>query len=159
MHRPEPVKWYGRVAVVSLAAVAASTPTPPDLVERFYSLHVYTAIQRPITGLSNKAPFALLDALVLVVAGAWLAFAFRDLTRTSRTGRLRTAAAIGARTVVWAAVLYMIFLFVWGLNYRRIPLVEKLPFDARTVTPDAARLLALTAVDQLNTLYDQAHAS
>jgi hypothetical protein len=148
-----------RVALVTLAAAAALIPTPAGLVERFYALRAYVVLQQSITALSNKVPFALLDPLLIVVIGAWLAFAFRDLARTSRTGLLRAAAMIAARTAVWAAALYLIFLLVWGLNYRRPPLREKLPFDEQAVTADAAHSLALTSVDQLNALHDAAHAA
>jgi hypothetical protein len=149
----------GRVAIIALAAAAAWTPTPPGLVERLYSLRAYAALQRPMTALSNRVPFALLDALLVVVIGAWLALAVRDLVRKPRAGMLGAAARIAVRTVVWASGLYVIFLLVWGLNYRRTPLLDKLPFDARAVTSDAARALALTAVDQLNGLHDAAHTA
>jgi hypothetical protein len=149
------MRW--RVALVVLAAAAASIPTPPGLVERFYSLRVYALLQRSMTTLSNSVPFALLDVLIVVVVGAWLALAVRDLAGRQRGGMLRAVLHIGVRTTVWAAGLYLIFLFAWGLNYRRTPLVDKLPFDARAVTPNAARSLALTAVEQLNALHDAAH--
>ena len=152
------LEWRRRVALVALAAAAAWVPTPARLVERYYSLRAYAAIQPSVTALSNKTPFAWLDALLLVIIGLWLALAFRDFARRSKTGLLRAAAAVVARTVVWGSVLYLIFLVVWGLNYRRTPLVEKLPFDARAVTPEAAHALALTSVDQLNALHDAAHA-
>ena len=142
------------MALVALAAAAAWMPTPPGLVERFYSLRAYAVWQRPMTALSNRVPFALFDVLLVVVIGAWLALAVRDLAGKRRTSALRAAARIAVRTVVWAAGLYVIFLLVWGLNYRRTPLVEKLPFDARAVTSDAARSLASTSVEQLNALHD-----
>ncbi len=148
-----------RAALVALAAAAAWVPTPSGLVERFYSLGAYVTVQRLLTTLSNRVPFALLDALLLVVIGAWLVLAFRDLARRSRTGLLWAAATIAVRAVVWAAALYVVFLLVWGLNYRRTPLREKLSFDAHAVTPDAARSLALTSVDRLNALHDAAHAA
>lgn len=150
-------RW--RLALVVLAAVVALTPTPSTLVDRFYSTWAYPALQRTVTALSNRAPFALLDPLLVVVIGAWLALAVRDVMRRRRTGGLRAAARIATRTVVWAAGFYIIFLLVWGLNYRRTPLVEKLPFDARAVTSDAARSLAFTSVDELNALHDAADAA
>jgi hypothetical protein len=60
--------------------------------------------------------------------------------------------------VVWAAALYLIFLGTWGLNYRRVPLTERLSFEAGRVNTDAARRLATTAIEQLNALYARAHA-
>jgi Protein of unknown function (DUF3810) len=151
------MRW--RIALVALAAAAAWLPTPSGLVERFYSLRAYALWQRPMTALSNSAPFALLDVLIVLVIGAWLALAARDLVGKRRPGALRAAARIVVRTVVWSASLYVIFLLVWGLNYRRTPLLEKLAFDARAVTPDAARALALTTVEQLNALHEGAHAA
>lgn len=159
MSRRARVGWRWRVALVALAATAAWIPTPSDVIERFYSLGAYAAIQGPITALSNRAPFALLDPLLVVVLAVWLALALRDLSGKSRTGLLRAAAPIAARTVVWAAAFYVIFLLVWGLNYRRTPLLRKLAFDESAVTPDAARSLAFMTVDQLNALYDTAHAA
>jgi len=149
------MRW--RVALVALAAAAALIPTPPGLVERFYSLRAYAALQRPITAFSNRVPFALFDVLLVLVIGAWLGLALRDLFGKRRIGMLRASARLALRTIVWAAGLYVIFLLAWGLNYRRTPLIEKLPFDPRAVTPDAAQSLALTTVDQLNTLHDAAH--
>jgi hypothetical protein len=159
MPPPDRIKARWRVALVALAVAAAWIPTPPALVERFYSLSAYVALQRPITALSNRVPFALMDALLLGVMGAWLALAIRDFARKKKRGALRTAARIVTRTIVWAAALYLIFLVAWGLNYRRMPLIEKLTFDPRAVTADSARTLALTSVDQLNGLYDAAHAA
>jgi hypothetical protein len=52
-----------------------------------------------------------------------------------------------------------VFLATWGLNYRRLRLTDKLPFDAGAVTADAARVAGGLAVDRLNALHDEAHAS
>jgi hypothetical protein len=147
----------GRVAIVAAATAAAIIPTPPDLVERVYSTGAYPLLQRATTALSNLAPFALFDALLVVVLGGWMALALIDLRRGS--GRFRAAWKISGRTIVWAAALYLLFLSAWGLNYRRTPLAVKLRLDATAVTPDAARTLATTAVDQLNVLHPQAHAA
>ena len=64
-----------------------------------------------------------------------------------------------SRTVVWGAGFYLAFLLIWGLNYRRVRLADKLQFDAHAVSPDGAAALATTAVNELNALYDRAHAS
>lgn len=144
-----------RVILVLAASGAAWAPFPASIVERAYSGGVYPEIQRAITGASNLVPVALLDVLGLVVIGLWLALAYREARCRSWP---RALAAIAARTVVWAAALYLCFLGAWGLNYRRVPLVDRLAFDAARVSPERARDLAIAAAGQLNALHGAAHA-
>ena len=149
-----------RMAIVAMAVAAAIVPTPSAAVERFYSTGAYPVIQRATTALSNLLSFALFDVLIVAVIGAWVACAVRDLRRARRgSGGVASAAVrIGGRTVVWAAALYLTFLLVWGMNYRRTPLAAKLRVDSQAVTTDAARRLAEISVEQLNQLHQVAHA-
>jgi hypothetical protein len=134
-------------------------PTPPNVVERLYSTAAYLALQTRLTPTSNLVPFALIDALVMIVAGGWIAALLRDVRRGVRGRSVRLAANLAVRSVVLTSALYLAFLLVWGLNYRRVPLTDKLQFDAARVSPGAARLLAADAVDRINALYDRAHAA
>ena len=151
--------WAWRATLVAVALLAAVLPTPPEAVERLYSTGAYLALQTRLTGLSNLVPFALNDPLVVIVAGVWIAALTGDLVRGVRGRWWRVAANLVVRTLVLTSALYLAFLLVWGLNYRRTPLADKLQFDAGRVSPDAARLLAVDAVDRLNALYDRAHAA
>jgi hypothetical protein len=150
------VAW--RATLVLGALVAAVSPTPPGGVERLYSNGAYLALQTRLTPASNLVPFALIDAFVIIVAGGWIAALVRDLAHRGHGGWVWVAANVAVRSVVLTSALYLSFLLVWGLNYRRVPLAEKLQFDAAQVSPDAARLLAAEAVDRVNALYDRAHA-
>ena len=58
-----------RFLVVVLAAAAAFVPTSSDRIERLYSTGAYPLLQRGATALSNAVPFALFDALLVVVIG------------------------------------------------------------------------------------------
>jgi hypothetical protein len=145
-----------RPLIVVLAAVAAEVPTSPSRIERLYSTGVYPFLQRWATAFSNALPFALFDALLIVVMVLWAVLAVRDFGSTD--GRFAAALRVFGRTAVWAAVLYLAFLVTWGLNYRRIPLADKLQIDLSAVTPDAALKLATTSVEQLNGLYAPAHS-
>lgn len=147
--------WCG-VAVVLVAVVAAFAPLPPALVERAYSTSLYRALQRLITPLSNRVPFSLFDALIVVAVGAWLLLAIMDVRR--RVPWLRVGGRVIVRTAVMAAVFYLLFLAVWGLNYRRVKLADKLQFDEASISPEAALGAAATTIEQLNGLYDGAHA-
>jgi hypothetical protein len=110
-------------------------------------------MQPVVTRLSNLVPFGLFDLLIVVILAAWFLLAIGDFRR----GRLSLVRLV-IRTATWTAVLYLAFLFLWGFNYRRVPLMDKLQFDSQAVSPDAVLALANTAVDKLNALHDPAHA-
>jgi hypothetical protein len=96
------------------------------------------------------------DGLILLVVVSWLCVSIVDIAR-----RRHTAIQIGLRLVVRTTVLlagaYLVFLGLWGLNYRRLRLAEKLQFDATAITPDAARMATMATIDRLNELYAPAH--
>src|SRR5687767_13339426 len=83
---PNFVKVTGRtvaaIAIVLLALVAAWTPMAPSLVEDWFSTSTYPVIQRTVTPLSNYAPVALLDILIIAAVLA-IAVAFTHAVRTA----------------------------------------------------------------------------
>ena len=141
--------------MVGTAAAAALLPTPPTAVERLYSQGLYAFMQPWVTGATNQLPLALLDVLIVAVGAGWLFATVRDIRR--RRGWITAAVRGAARTVVLASALYLAFLALWGLNYRRVPLADKVRFDAAAISPAGARALAATAVDRVNALYESAH--
>jgi Protein of unknown function (DUF3810) len=143
--------------IIALAAAAAMAPMSPAAVDRFYSTSVYPPLQSQVTAISNLTSFAIFDVLIVVVLGGWLVLAVRDLAGNRSSSWLSGAAAIVMRTVVWAAGFYVFFLLIWGLNYRRTPLADKLAFDEGAVTAEALTALGMTVVSQLNRLHPAAH--
>jgi hypothetical protein len=153
------VKRAVKACIVAAAGVAAVVPRPETVIERWYSMGVYPLLQRPMTGLSNRLPFALADVAIVVALATWLLMVTLELRRS---GRRRIGAAlvrIAARTVVSIAAVYLAFLGLWGLNYRRMPLERKLGLDAGALTPGAARAATMVAVSRVNELYARAHAT
>ena len=143
--------------MIGAAVAAALLPLPSAAVDRWYSARVYGTLQPLLTSISNLAPFALLDLLAGGIAIAWIALAVRDLRSAPR--RLRAAGRIASRTLVWCAALYLAFLALWGLNYRRPRLRDALPFEPAAVTADAALAAGRLAAGRLNALHDAAHSS
>jgi hypothetical protein len=135
-----------------VALVASVVPLPATGVERLYSERLYSALQPRLTSVSNQLPFAALDILILTAGLLWLALAVRDFTRLHRLWGVARRA--GVRTAVWAAGAYLAFLVLWGFNYRRVRLIEALPFDAARVTPDAVTGAARVAAGRVNALYE-----
>src|SRR5712692_5419486 len=123
------------VGLLLVAAAAAVAPLPSALVERAYSTSLSPRLQRVVTSASNLAPFALFDALIIVTLAAWLIAFGVDLAR-HHFSWTRIIARLGLRTIVWSAGFYLVFLLVWGLNYRRVRLADKLRFDAHAISSD-----------------------
>ena len=51
---------------------------------------------------------------------------------------------------MFAAATYLLFLALWGLNYRRTPLERKVAFDASRITREAAVRVGRQAVTLVN---------
>ena len=126
------------------------------LVERVYSLHLYPAIQAVLTRASNLTSFAWLDAALLIVPCALLVATIIDVRRG---GWIRGLMRAALRTIIAAFAAALAFVVVWGLNYQRVPVSERVRYDAAAVTGDAVRRIAGTAVSESNRLHGAAHAS
>jgi hypothetical protein len=143
-----------RILLIAAAVAGAFVPLPPRVVEHVYSTGVYALLQPLVTSASNATPIALLDVTILAVIAVWLALAVRDV---ARGGGWRGAADVAVRSLVWCAGAYLLFLAAWGLNYRRVRLMDRLPFDASAVNEPSAVRLASIAVHRVNGLYATAH--
>ena len=142
--------------IVVFAVVCAIAPFPADTIERLYSSDWYLRIQGVLTTMSNTIPIAWLDigvACLLIAAIELVISRTRQLgPKRAFTRNLMTAA--GA-----AAWLYLLFLALWGLNYRRVPLEQKLDYEQSRLTRDAAIAFTNAAVAQVNAGYTAAHAT
>jgi hypothetical protein len=145
-----------RVLLVLCAATAAMVPLPADSVEQWYSSGLYPRIQSIVTPISNLVGIALFDVAAAILL-AWMVALF---IRRAQARGLRVAFLHGLRSVlVTAAVLYLAFLAMWGLNYRRTPLEAKLDYRESRITRDAALRLGSDAVRLVNAGYEAAHAA
>ncbi len=145
-----------RAVLPGVATLVALIPVPARWVENVYSRDLYPMWQWPLTTISNLVPVALLDLLLLVAIGCagwrvWL------LVRVPRGRRLRMWSTTLADSVGVAAIAYVMFIGVWGCNYQRQPLTEKLDYHAERVTADNLLALARESVAQLNALHAGAH--
>jgi hypothetical protein len=99
-------------------------------------------------------------ALLDVAAAVLLATVLVVAVRASRTGGWRRVPRpVAVLLLKVAAVTYLLFLAIWGMNYRRVPLEEKLDFDRARVSQRNAAALASEAVRRVNALHDSADAA
>jgi hypothetical protein len=135
--------------------VALAAPLPHWLIESYYSTAFYLSLQRLLTPLSNLVPFALFDLAAIAAIVAWARRAVRALRSPAPA---RAAGALAFHLAVFAAAIYLLFLALWGLNYRRTPLERKMAFDASRITREAAVRMGRQAVTLVNEHYAGAHA-
>jgi hypothetical protein len=147
LSRPRPVRWWWAAPCAAIILLAA--PMPPWAVEQFYARDLYPWVQVALTTLSNLAPFALLDALIVAAVAV-------SVFRLVRAARLAGAFGVWTalrdlvqRTLRAAGVLGVIFVVVWGANYRRLPLETTLTGGV-AAQPTPAMLQA--AISDANTL-------
>ena len=150
--------WRGvGLLLVLLAGACALAPMQPSTVERWYALGLYPSIQAVLTPLSNLVPFAVLDIL-LIVTLVFVVFCVVRAVRAIRRGRtVRPLAGLVGTLLVAASVLYLVFLVLWGFNYRRVPVSEHLDLSAAPPTTAGVVSLGFRAVAQLNRLHADAH--
>ena len=151
------MRWVFRVCAIGLAVLAGFAPINARFVERWYSTGLYPIVQRVLTPVSNLVPFALLD--IIAVGGVCLVLVV--LVRSVRLARRKKKWTLLfvtlARLVTSAAVIYLVFLLLWGLNYRRIAMTDRLVLD-RDASPEAILELGRLAVHQLNATHAAAHS-
>lgn len=149
------------MAAIAVALAVAVVPTPAAWVERVYSTQLYVVGQRGVTAVSSLVGFSLLDPLAAGILAGLAAWWWRALRRSGPGLRSRAGAAarMSLHSVAVAAALYLIFVAMWGLNYRREPLAARLDFDRARVSTEALASLSYESVRRLNALYEPARAA
>jgi hypothetical protein len=117
---PEPIRWS--VVAPVLAIIAFFLPIPAWAIDDFYSRDMYTWLQRVMTTATNILPFALLD-LILMLAVIGVLYRIYRLYRVARQRGVIDALWEGFRRAIRAlSIAFLLFLWAWGFNYRRLPL-------------------------------------
>lgn len=158
MSRLSKVSCLGVVTIFT-AGLVAVLPTPSTLVEQLYSRGIYLAAQNVLTPLASLAPFALFDFLLGTVVIGVVVYWVTRMQGVVRGHRLRIFLIIVFNTTALVAGIYLAFLLVWGLNYRREPLTTKLDYQSDQVTNQSLTELAAYSVGRLNQLHASAHQS
>lgn len=148
-----------RIGVVGLAAVLAFVPLPPSHVERYYADSFYPALQSQLTALSNFTALSLSDFVGAIVSMTLVIAWVRSIRAAVRTRSLAALVPGVARTATVLALMYLWFLFAWGLNYAREPLEVVTGYDASRVTPEAVRALTARALFEVNRTHAAGHAA
>lgn len=105
-----------------VVAAIAAVPWPGWVIETWYSRTVFPVIQRGVTSLSNLVSVALIDVALVLTAVCLVTIGIRCARAVRSRGWFSALWESTRRIVRVAAVLALLFLLAWGLNYRRVPL-------------------------------------
>jgi hypothetical protein len=131
--------WF--VALLTLGVMVV--PWPAWMIETLYSRGFYPRWQAVVTRTSNVSSLAIVDYLLIGVAIYVVWLVVRFIRRVRERSLLSAAWELARRLVRTSALLALIFLVSWGLNYQRRPLEETLRGGAPAiVTTDDIRALA-----------------
>jgi len=145
-------------ALILISAVAAALiPASSRTIERLYSTGIYPKIQGVVTPITNLVPFAVFDVLTALAVVGVVGLVFGGVSRAIRERRFQPLGTMVLSLATAAAAAYLVFLALWGLNYRRVPMIERLVTDREAPTTEQVVKLGLQAIQQLNALHTQAH--
>jgi hypothetical protein len=148
-------------------AAAWALSHAPDFVEHVYARRISFQIARALSLATGVVPIGLAEfALAGVVLYLIVPFVLAAVQVARRRRRLTNALAAGVlRVAVLAAVVASAFYLVWGLNYARAPLADRLgwppierPADEAAYRRHVEEIATLTKqlVDATNAAYREA---
>ena len=143
--------------IVLSACAAAIMPIDAGAVEQRYSTSIYPDIQRLVTPVSNLVPFALFDVMTVVAVVLLCAAIAMAISRARAERRFQPVGALAMSLVTATALLYLAFLAVWGLNYRRVPMSERLVLAAQAPSTEQVMKLGFESIRHMNRLHAKAH--
>src|SRR5579864_4948803 len=136
--------WWGTCLI---ALVLAAAPVPAWTIDRFYARDAYPILQGVVTTMSNAIPLAVLDLLLLALALVLVRWAVRGVRLTRTRGARLALWDVFRRLVRTASIVTLLFLLMWGLNYRRTSLEASLHLAAPRPSADDLQSAVLEAND------------
>ena len=165
---PDPSDWplYTRQRLLALAVGVATflvfqlLSLLPGLVEAVYARSLSPMIVRSLSFVTGLLPFSLVEVVAIFYMVWMLVLVVRTgILVVRKQRRLRNAVLGGSlRMARDAGVMMVLFYFLWGFNYARRPLDERLEWPEWSA-PDIDELerLAVTAVEAANRAYFEIH--
>lgn len=121
--------------VVTYFAVQAAA-AHPDFIETVYSENVYPFIRNAVSAVTRLVPFSVAEVIVGILALLFIVF---FLVRLIRLLMFKSRAFVRfvsliITVVLTASAFITLFYLMWGFNYFRMPLDEKLALPEREYT-------------------------
>lgn len=149
-------RWAAPLALLcAVSALHTLAGVRPDLVESYYSRHVYLYIGRLLAYANKTVAFSLAEALAVTMLAGLAGGVIWQARRLylGRVGACELSLA-GLRVLLWTAGAgAALFLLAWGLNYQRRPLADSLQLELRQPRRDELEAISRTVVTGINRNY------
>lgn len=131
----------------------------PDVVEAAYSNGVYRVINQPLSLVTGFLPFSAAEMLIagLVVLFIWklVSAIRRTVKKEGRVVLLRFLSSC----IVFAAIIYFLFIILWGLNYHRHPFSQIAGLDIRPASKEELVEVCEAVIERTNLLRSKVNES
>ena len=114
------VRWW--LGALIIAGLSVLIPLPEWFVDQVYSRTIYPTVQTWFTTASNLIPLALLDFFIITAIYLTLRGVLHFFSVARHVGVMDALWEAFRRIVRVAAVVLILFMWLWGFNYRRLPL-------------------------------------
>jgi hypothetical protein len=159
-----PLRWKSQLGIFAIGLASFGLfqlfSIAPGLIDFAYSRTINPFFVRLTSRLTGLSPIPILEPLVVIYCGRLLFLAGRNLTRVFRRerGALNSIAAGALHLLRDAGVIVTLFYLMWGFNYARQPLRDRLGWEDFTA-PDieTLALFARDAVEKANLAYLEIH--
>lgn len=138
-----PIFLFVQIVLIKMLALF------PEFVEQYYSKGLYVYISKFSRIILGWMPFSIGDLIYTILIFFILRWVFKN-----RIGFFKNWKENGLTILSFVSVLYFLFHFLWGMNYYRIPLHEKLAIE-KEYTKDQLEVLTLKLISKTNQLQFQ----
>ena len=121
----------------------------PEFIEQYYSNGLYAYISKFSRIVLGWIPFSVGDLAYTILIFFILRWIYKN-----RIGFFKNWRANGLTVLSFISVLYFLFHFLWGMNYYRIPLHEKIGIE-KEYTKEQLQALTVKLIAKTNALQFQ----
>jgi hypothetical protein len=145
---PRPAARLPLLLAATLLSVLLRVLLPADWIERLYSRGIFTGLRNLIDYSVAYLPFPLFYLFWTAVA-VWIVWAARSTVTDWRSPHRRVWIPFGARLLSACCWLLLSFLWLWGYNYGRPAVEERMQFAVHEPDLDELRERVYTTAEEL----------
>ena len=150
-------KYFGLILLISVAVLIKTFSLFPQAVEFYYSDNLYLLISKTQRIIFGWIPFSIGD-IIYFSAGLYLLLKTIGFVKRVIHKQIdrQYFLQVGKKLLMIVLLVYILFNFLWGLNYNRIGIARQLQLRREEVlTPDLMHVMQ-EIVFRLNSLDSQA---